>query len=92
MPENEDTIEILRVVVRESCSSGMVDRLIEDIIETVETLIDADAVDMNALAGKNLSLTPKSHESKHASKGKKAGTKEHKEHHKAHKNVYRRAC
>lgn len=70
----------------------MIDRLIEDIIETVETLINADAVDMEALAGHNLSLTPRTQESKHASKGKKAGTKEHAAHHKKHKNIYARPC
>lgn len=90
LPENEDKIEILRVVVRESCNSGMIDRLIEDIVHTVETLIDADQVDINALAGKN--FTPQTHEQKHAKQGKKAGTKEHREHMKKHKNIYARPC
>lgn len=70
----------------------MIDRLIADIIETVETLINADAIDMNALAGANVTLHPKTHESKHASKGMKAGTKEYKEHHRQHKNIYARPC
>lgn len=92
LPENEEKIEILRVVVRESCSAGMIDRLIEDIIATVETLLEADETDINAFAGKGLSVASQSHENKHASKGKKAGTKAHKEHHDKHKAIYARPC
>lgn len=94
LPENEEKIEILRVVVRESCSSSMVDRLIEDIITATETLINADDVDMNALAGnlKSLNMAPQSHENKNASRGKRAGTKEHRDHHKKHTAIYARPC
>ncbi|BFZ58529.1 glutamate decarboxylase gad1 [Savitreella phatthalungensis] len=90
LPENEEKVEILRVVVRESCSTSMVDRLIEDLISTVETLQNADAVDMNALAGRK--FQPESHEQKHARRGKKAGTKAHKEHMSKHKHGYARPC
>ena len=90
LPENEEKVEILRVVVRESCSSSMIDRLIEDIVHTVETLMDADAVDMNALAGK--AFNPQSHERKHAHVGKKAGSKEHREHMSKHTAIYARPC
>ena len=83
LPEHESKIEILRVVVRESCSSSMVDRLIEDLISTVETLIAATDTEMNALAGKVLSGAVHGsgggagNDHKLSSKGKKAGTQEH---------------
>lgn len=38
LPPNEEHIEILRIVVRESLSVDMVDRLIEDIMEAVDKL------------------------------------------------------
>lgn len=94
LPENEDKIEILRVVVRESCSTSMVDRLIKDLIETVETLMNADEVDMNALAGSDLSamVNGQSHEQKHSSRGHRAGSKAHKKEQAGHKAIYARPC
>jgi len=48
MPPKEEKIEILRVVVRESLSLDLLDRLISDIISTTQTLMDSDPVDLAA--------------------------------------------
>eukprot|EP01117_Protostelium_nocturnum_P004372 TRINITY_DN1583_c0_g1_i1.p1 TRINITY_DN1583_c0_g1~~TRINITY_DN1583_c0_g1_i1.p1 ORF type:complete len:551 (-),score=192.84 TRINITY_DN1583_c0_g1_i1:52-1704(-) len=50
LPPNEEKEEILRVVVRESFSLDLCERLIRDIIHVTETLMDSDAVDMEALS------------------------------------------
>jgi glutamate decarboxylase len=50
LPPNVAEIEILRVVVRESMSVDMVDRLIGDIFQVTETVMKADAVDLESLA------------------------------------------
>ncbi|KAL6705500.1 glutamate decarboxylase gad1 [Coniothyrium glycines] len=87
LPPGEEKTEILRVVVRESLSLDMIDRLVTDIIAVTETLIKTDAAD---LAGFQPSAAP-SVEKIHASLGHK---KEHK--HKAknptEKGVYRAVC
>ena len=49
LPPNEDKIEILRVVVRESMSFDLLDRLITDICQTTQNLIDTDAQDLSIL-------------------------------------------
>lgn len=94
LPMDAEDISVLRVVVRESCSSGMIDRLINDIIAVVETLIEADSTEMNAFAGEKgvIPQMTDSHEKTHASRGKKAGTKAHRDHHKDHKAIYARPC
>ena len=48
LPPDEEKIEILRVVVRESMSRDLLDRLITDIFETTETLMQTDATDLQA--------------------------------------------
>ena len=50
LPPKENKTEILRVVVRESMSLDLLDRLISDIISVTETLMDADPVDLAAFA------------------------------------------
>ena len=49
LPPTENATEILRVVVRESMSLDLLDRLISDIVAVTETLMDSDAVDLAAL-------------------------------------------
>lgn len=46
LPPNEDSLEILRVVVRESMSFDLLDRLITDICATTEQLMESDEVDL----------------------------------------------
>ena len=48
LPPTEEKIEILRIVVRESMSLDLLDRLISDIFDTTQTLMKTDAVDLSA--------------------------------------------
>lgn len=64
LPPNEEKTEILRVVVRESMSLDLLDRLITDLISTTQTLMESDAVDLSALQH----VTP-TVEKVHSSKG-----------------------
>ncbi|MCJ1476150.1 hypothetical protein MMC13_004815 [Lambiella insularis] len=50
LPPGEDKTEILRVVVRESMSLDLLDRLISDIFAVTQTLMESDAVDLQAYA------------------------------------------
>jgi glutamate decarboxylase len=87
LPPNEEKTEILRVVVRESLSLDMIDRLVADICGVTEMLMNTDAVDLAAFQP---GLAP-SIEKQHANKGLR---KEHK--HKAQRpttdGVYRTVC
>jgi len=68
LPPSEDKIEILRVVVRESMSFDLLDRLITDICEVTQTLMDTDVGDLVFLqGGKDTSV-----EKEHSSTGHKA--------------------
>ncbi|KAB5562881.1 glutamate decarboxylase [Coniochaeta sp. 2T2.1] len=49
LPPNEDHTEILRVVVRENMSFDLLERLITDIVEVTETLMEDDKVDLSIL-------------------------------------------
>jgi len=71
LPPTEDKTEILRVVVRESMSLDLLDRLISDIISVTQTLMDSDAMDIAA-------FQPDSHtvEKQHASLGYPAKDKQ----------------
>ncbi|RMZ74377.1 glutamate decarboxylase [Pyrenophora seminiperda CCB06] len=87
LPPSEEKTEILRVVVRESLSLDMIDRLVTDICGVTEMLMKTDAVDLAAFQpGASPSI-----EKQHANKGLK---KEHK--HKAQRpssdGVYRAVC
>ncbi|MBC8080753.1 MAG: hypothetical protein H7X86_10435 [Gorillibacterium sp.] len=46
LPPNEEHTEILRVVVRESMSLDLLDRLISDIFNVTQILIKSDPVDL----------------------------------------------
>ncbi|OTA61451.1 glutamate decarboxylase [Hypoxylon sp. EC38] len=49
LPPGEDKTEILRVVIRESMTLDLLDRLISDLVSVTETLIDGDEVDLSIL-------------------------------------------
>ncbi|KAG9244230.1 pyridoxal phosphate-dependent transferase [Calycina marina] len=51
LPPNEEKIEILRVVVRESMSFDLLDRLITDICQVTQGLIESDSQDLSLLNG-----------------------------------------
>ena len=71
LPPNEEKTEILRVVVRESMSLDLLDRLISDIISVTENLVESDAFDLSALQGAASSI-----EKSHMSAGKDAKARE----------------
>lgn len=50
LPPTLEKVEILRVVVRESMSADLLDQLIRDIFIVTETLMEADAVDLEAFS------------------------------------------
>lgn len=50
LPPNMQNTEILRVVIRESMSADLLDRLIGDILSTTETLMESDVVDIECFA------------------------------------------
>jgi glutamate decarboxylase len=49
LPPNEDKTEILRVVIRESMSFDLLDRLITDLVVVTQNLIEHDKVDLSVL-------------------------------------------
>ncbi|TLS21980.1 uncharacterized protein PpBr36_09218 [Pyricularia pennisetigena] len=51
LPPNEEKREILRVVVRESMSLDLIDRLLSDICEVTQKLMDDDEIDIGVLQG-----------------------------------------
>jgi len=67
LPPNEEKYEILRVVVRESMSFDLLDRLIADICATTQQLIESDAQDLSILNHSK----DNSFEKQHASSGGK---------------------
>ena len=87
LPPDEEKIEILRVVVRESMSRDLLDRLITDIFEVTETLMQTDSTDLQAYQPSSST----SMEKKLASKGH-----DHKNKHKASRpmseGVHRSVC
>lgn len=52
LPRNENKTEILRVVVREHISVELVERLLVDICEVTEALMDEDKIDIGKLMGR----------------------------------------
>jgi glutamate decarboxylase len=91
LPPNEENIEILRVVVRESMSFDLLDRLITDICQTTQNLIDSDAQDLSILRASKDTSMEKAHSSKGESRdGKSAHVKVGK--HPMTKGVHRSVC
>lgn len=75
LPPNEDNTEILRVVVRESLSFDLLDRLVTDIVQVTETLMEnEEQVDLGILTRQRKGAVKKEKEEK-KEKGKKEGEK-----------------
>ena len=88
LPPNEEKTEILRVVVRESMSLDLLDRLISDIVSVTEGLMNADAFDLSALQGAASSI-----EKKEMSVGKDAAHRhKHGSRRPMEKGVHRTVC
>ena len=97
LPPNEDKTEILRVVVRESMSRDLLDRLIADICSTTESLIstaqkmqEAGGIDMDLAAWQPFAGV-QSVEKQHANQGLQHGDKHHAKR-PMHKGVHRTVC
>lgn len=86
LPPNEEKIEILRVVVRESLSLDMIDRLVTDIISVTEILMKSDTMDLATWQPSGASV-----EKKHSSHGLEAKDK-HKARRPMHNGVHRSVC
>ncbi|KAF2083262.1 glutamate decarboxylase [Saccharata proteae CBS 121410] len=86
LPPNEEKTEILRVVVRESMSMDLLDRLISDICAVTESVMQADQIDLEAWQPFSSSV-----EKKHASQGVDSKNK-HKSRRPMHEGVHRSVC
>ena len=86
LPPKEEKTEILRVVVRESMSLDLLDRLITDIIAITEQLMDADPLDLAAFQPGATTI-----EKQHQSKGIDHANK-HKAERPMSKGVHRTVC
>ncbi|OLN96510.1 Glutamate decarboxylase [Colletotrichum chlorophyti] len=49
LPPNEEQIEILRVVIRETMTFDLLERLLTDIVEVTQTLMENDQIDLQTL-------------------------------------------
>lgn len=49
LPPNEQETEILRVVVRESMSFDLLERLVTDIVQVTQTMMDHDEIDLSIM-------------------------------------------
>ncbi|QIX01077.1 hypothetical protein AMS68_006594 [Peltaster fructicola] len=88
LPPSEEKTEIMRVVVRESMSLDLLDRLIADICTVTETIMNSDEIDLavwQPVLGKN------SIEKTHGSAGLPSHQK-HKARRPMHKGVHRTVC
>ena len=87
LPPTEDATEILRVVVRESMSLDLLDRLITDIFAVTQQLMTTDAIDLAAFQPTGAFSVEKQHSIKGL---------EHRHKHKAHRplseGVHRSVC
>jgi glutamate decarboxylase len=86
LPPKEDKIEILRVVVRESMSLDLLERLISDITATTQTLMESDPVDLAAFQPADTSI-----EKQHSSIGFDAKNRHHATRRMSH-GVHRSVC
>ncbi|OLL25120.1 Glutamate decarboxylase [Neolecta irregularis DAH-3] len=89
----EEKIEILRVVVRGSFSTDLCSRLISDIVETTETLMSSQTLDMSALNFSSNRVEKKEGSMKDHTKGEKNGN--HSKHGRAvhrKRGLYRTTC
>lgn len=64
LPPNEEATEILRVVIRESMSFDLLDRLVTDIVQVTSTLMENDEVDLSILHKQRKGPARKDHKEK----------------------------
>lgn len=86
LPPNEDKTEVLRVVVRQTLSLDMIDRLVTDICQVTEVLMKSDTVDVGFWQPTSASV-----EKEHSSSGLQAKDK-HKARRPMRHGVHRSVC
>lgn len=87
----EDKTETLRIVVRESMSADLIDRLVADIVAVTERLMASEPVDVAALQTGPTSIARQRMLSRHSHVGKEKGSKGgNKTHH--WKGIHRGVC
>ncbi|KAK3330468.1 pyridoxal phosphate-dependent transferase [Apodospora peruviana] len=91
LPPKEDGTEILRVVIRESMSFDLLDRLVTDLVQVTETLMGNDQADLEILQSQHERRRPKvkkgADDKKEGEEGDKGGAGGYKQ---AGKNVGKR--
>ncbi|KIN04391.1 hypothetical protein OIDMADRAFT_176813 [Oidiodendron maius Zn] len=94
LPPNEEKTEILRVVVRESMSFDLLDRLITDICQTTQNLIDSNAQDLSILHLNKDTSAEKAHSTTGTSRDAKDAKSSHAKRgrHPLTKGVHRTVC
>ncbi|KAL2130789.1 hypothetical protein VTI74DRAFT_5950 [Chaetomium olivicolor] len=75
LPPNEQETEILRIVVRVSMSFDLLDRLVTDLVQVTETLMENDEVDLSILQ-KQQRKEPAKKEEKEEGEGRRKKGKE----------------
>ncbi|KAL2387970.1 hypothetical protein RJ035_003740 [Blastomyces gilchristii] len=91
LPPSEDKTEILRIVVRESMSADLIDRLVADIVAVTERLMATEPMDMAAFQTGPTSVARRRMISRHGHAEKETGLKwKGKKHH--HKGIHRGVC
>ncbi|QSS50884.1 glutamate decarboxylase [Histoplasma capsulatum var. duboisii H88] len=91
LPPVEDKTETLRIVVRESMSADLIDRLVADIVAVTERLMTSEPVDVAALQTGPTSIARRRMLSRHSHVGKEKGSKGgNKTHHS--KGIHRGVC
>lgn len=75
LPPGEDQTEILRVVIRESMSFDLLDRLVADIVETTEMLMEKDRGDLSILRLPKRKVQCKSEKQEREAEEEKGGEK-----------------
>lgn len=88
LPPTEQATEILRIVVRESMSLDLLDRLITDIFSVTQQLMNTDAIDLAAFQTVGATTVEK----QHSIKGTLAHHSKHKAHRPMKKGIHRGVC
>ncbi|GAB1311788.1 glutamate decarboxylase gad1 [Madurella fahalii] len=97
LPPNEDATEILRVVIRESMSFDLLDRLVTDIVQVTETLMEnEEQVDLGILTRQRKGVVKE--REKEREQGREEGRKEERKEEKKEKKkrmgegIHRSVC
>lgn len=90
LPPSEDDTKILRVVIRESMSYDLIDRLLRDICDAMERMMESDQLDLSILQKPRKGVKLRDEQDKEAKKSMAHKTKVDAE--KVIKGVYKGVC